>query len=83
METTLHDIRQWSDDKHGRMTDRLAEPPHGDAAKPVGECAEAVQAMGDVPGNLIMLTPTGRKLDQQLVKNWSGCLGICYFVDRF
>jgi tRNA (guanine37-N1)-methyltransferase len=41
-------------------------------AKPVVECVEAVQAMGNVPGNLIMLTPTGRKLDQQLVEELVG-----------
>ena len=66
----LHDIRQWSEDKHGRVDDR----PFGGGpgmvmqAKPVVECVEAVQAMGEVPGNLIMLTPTGRKLDQKLVE---------------
>ena len=36
--------------------------------KPVVDCVEAVQAIGEDPGNLIMLTPTGRKLDQQLVE---------------
>ena len=70
VETALHDIRQWADDKHGRVDDR----PFGGGpgmvmqAKPVVECVEAVQVMGNVPGNLILLTPTGRKLDQQLVE---------------
>ena len=74
VETALHDIRQWSDDKHGRVDDR----PFGGGpgmvmqAKPVVECVEAVQAMGDIPGNRIMLTPTGRKLDQQLVEELVG-----------
>ncbi|MBA63100.1 MAG: tRNA (guanosine(37)-N1)-methyltransferase TrmD [Planctomycetaceae bacterium] len=70
VETALHDIRQWSDDKHGRVDDR----PFGGGpgmviqAKPVVECVEAVQAMGETPGNLIMLTPTGRKLEQRLLE---------------
>lgn len=70
VETALHDIRRWSDDKHGRVDDR----PFGGGpgmvmqAKPVVECVEAVQQLGDTPGNLIMLTPTGRKLDQRLVE---------------
>ena len=74
VETALHDIRQWSVDKHGRVDDR----PFGGGpgmvmqAKPVVECVEAVQVMGNVPGNLIMLTPTGRKLDQQLVEELVG-----------
>lgn len=48
VETALHDIRQWSDDKHGRVDDR----PFGGGpgmvmqAKPVVECVEAVQAWG-------------------------------------
>jgi len=36
--------------------------------QPVVDCVEAVQQLGDSPGNLIMLTPTGSKLDQQLVE---------------
>ena len=70
VETALNDIRRWSDDKHGRVDDR----PFGGGpgmvmqAKPVVECVEAVQQLGDTPGNLIMLTPTGRKLDQRLVE---------------
>jgi tRNA (guanine37-N1)-methyltransferase len=74
VETALHDIRQWSDDKHGRVDDRPCGGGPGMVmqAKPVVECVEAVQAMGNVPGNLIMLTPTGRKLDQQLVEELVG-----------
>ena len=70
VETALHDIRQWSVDKHGRVDDR----PFGGGpgmvmqVQPVVDCVEAVQQMGDSPGNLIMLTPTGSKLDQQLVE---------------
>ncbi len=70
VETALHDIRQWSEDKHQRVDDR----PFGGGpgmvmqVKPVVDCVEAVQAIGEHPGNLIMLTPTGRKLDQQLVE---------------
>ena len=70
VETALHDIRQWSVDKHGRVDDR----PFGGGpgmvmqVQPVVDCVEAVQQLGDSPGNLIMLTPTGSKLDQQLVE---------------
>lgn len=35
--------------------------------QPVFDCVEAVQAEAESPGQLIMMTPTGRKLDQELV----------------
>lgn len=80
----LHDIRQWSNDKHNKVDDR----PYGGGpgmvlrVAPVVECTEAVQAMtepqglmpgvpgipGSKPGKLIMLSPQGRKLDQRLVE---------------
>lgn len=66
----LHDIRQWSNDKHNKVDDR----PYGGGpgmvlrVAPVVECTEAVQAMTEPPGKLILLSPQGRKLDQPLVE---------------
>jgi tRNA (guanine37-N1)-methyltransferase len=36
--------------------------------QPVFDCVEAVQAQGNVPGRLLMMTPQGRKMDQRLVE---------------
>ena len=36
--------------------------------QPVFDCVEAVQAQGNAPGRLLMMTPQGRKLDQGLVE---------------
>jgi tRNA (guanine37-N1)-methyltransferase len=66
----LHDIRQWSNDKHNKVDDR----PYGGGpgmvlrVAPVVECTEAVQAMTEPQGRLILLSPQGRKLDQPLVE---------------
>ena len=66
----LHDIRQWSNDKHNKVDDR----PYGGGpgmvlrVAPVVECTEAVQVMTEPPGKLILLSPQGRKLDQPLVE---------------
>ena len=66
----LHDIRNWTLDKHQRVDDR----PYGGGpgmvmqVEPVVECVEAVQKTGKSPGNLIMLTPTGKPLNQRLVE---------------
>ena len=39
--------------------------------EPVFDCVEHVQAQGAAPGRLIVLTPAGRKLDQNLVTELS------------
>jgi tRNA (guanine37-N1)-methyltransferase len=66
----LHDIRDWTLDKHQRVDDR----PYGGGpgmvmqVEPVVECVEAVQKIREIPGNLIMLTPTGKSLNQRLIE---------------
>lgn len=66
----LHDIRAWSNDKHNKVDDR----PFGGGpgmilrVEPVVECVEAVQAQAEPPGHLILLSPQGRRLDQQVVE---------------
>jgi tRNA (guanine37-N1)-methyltransferase len=66
----LHDIRRWSRDKHHKVDDR----PFGGGpgmilqVEPVVESVEAVQNMAPQPGHLILLSPQGRKLDQQVVE---------------
>jgi len=64
----LHNIRDYSRDKHRSVDDR----PFGGGpgmvmmVEPVVLCVEAVQAMAQ-PGHLVMLTPQGRRLDQPTV----------------
>lgn len=65
----LHDIRQWSRDKHHKVDDR----PFGGGpgmilqVEPVVECVEAVQQAAE-PGHLVMLSPRGRTLNQKIVE---------------
>lgn len=69
VEVKLHDIRQWTRDKHQRVDDR----PFGGGpgmvlqAPPVVECVEAVQALGE-PGSVIVLSPRGRTLNQKVIE---------------
>jgi tRNA (guanine37-N1)-methyltransferase len=66
VEVCLHDIRNWSQDKHNKVDDR----PYGGGpgmvmmVEPVVACVEAVRPMAADPGHLVMLTPQGRPLDQ-------------------
>jgi tRNA (guanine37-N1)-methyltransferase len=70
IEVHLHDIRQWSRDKHQKVDDR----PFGGGpgmvmrVEPVVECVEAVQQLGAIAGRVILLTPQGRRLTQSVVE---------------
>lgn len=69
VDVQLWNFRDFTQRKHGKVDDR----PYGGGpgmlinCQPVFDCVEHVQAQGDAPGQLIMLTPQGRRLDQQLV----------------
>ncbi len=70
VELNLHNIRDWSRDKHHSVDDRPfgGGPGMVISAEPTVEAVEAVQATDSEPGHLVMLTPQGRKLDQPLVE---------------
>jgi len=63
-------IRDWAEGKHKQVDDR----PFGGGpgmvlmAPPVVAAVEGVQAMANTPGPLLMLTPQGRRLDQNRVR---------------
>ena len=66
----VHDMRSWTDGPHNKIDDR----PFGGGpgmilmVEPVVNAVKAVQAMDDAPATTILLTPTGRKLDQPLIE---------------
>jgi len=70
VEVRLHNIRDWSLDRHNTVDDR----PFGGGpgmvmrVEPVVECVEDVRGCGEDPGHLVMLTPQGRRLDQPHVE---------------
>jgi len=71
----LHNIRDWSRDKHKCVDDRPFGGGPGMVIKPepVVEAVEAVQkevsqSEGEKPGHVVLLTPQGRQLNQKLVE---------------
>jgi tRNA (guanine37-N1)-methyltransferase len=70
VEVYLHNIRDWSRDKHHKVDDR----PYGGGpgmvirVEPVVECVEAVQSQGPAAGHVVLLSPQGQRLDQALVE---------------
>jgi len=69
VEVKLWNIRHWAEGKHQKVDDR----PFGGGAgmvflpEPTISCVEAVQADGKEPGQVVMLTPAGRRLTQSVV----------------
>jgi len=70
VEVHVHNMRDWSTDKHNKIDDR----PYGGgpgmilSVEPVIRCVEAVQKMTDDPGQVIMMTPQGERLCQPTVE---------------
>ena len=68
VEYCLHDIREYSTDKHNKVD----APPYGGGpgmvlqCEPVFRAYENVQKMNSDPGHLVLLTPQGRRLDQEV-----------------
>lgn len=70
VDVRLWNIRDWATDRHKSVDDT----PYGGgpgmliACPPVYACVEAVQADASPPGQLVMLTPQGRPMNQALVQ---------------
>ncbi|MBM80223.1 MAG: tRNA (guanosine(37)-N1)-methyltransferase TrmD [Planctomycetaceae bacterium] len=73
VEVHLWNFRDWAADNHKSVDDK----PFGGGpgmlltCPPVFDCVESVQAETDEPGQLVMMTPQGRRLDQDFVKELS------------
>jgi tRNA (guanine37-N1)-methyltransferase len=70
VEINLWNIRDWAQGKHRSVDDRPFGGGPGMVLRPepVYAAVEAVQAQGAEPGLLVLLTPTGERLTQPLVK---------------
>lgn len=70
VEVHVHNMRDWSTDKHNKIDDR----PYGGgpgmilSVEPVIRCVKAVQEMTDDPGQVIVMTPQGERLCQPTVE---------------
>lgn len=81
----LHNIRQWAEDRHGTVDDRPFGGGPGMVMKAdrVVPSVEEVQSYDPVPGRLILLTPTGRRMNQRLVEEWSADERILLLCGRY
>lgn len=69
VDVNLWNFRDWAQGKRKSVDDKPFSGGPGMllTCEPVFDCVEAVQAKAEEPGQLIMMTPQGRKLDQELV----------------
>jgi tRNA (guanine37-N1)-methyltransferase len=73
VEVQLWNFRDWTTDRHKSVDDT----PYGGGpgmlimCPPVFACVEHVQRQGSAPGQLVMLTPAGKRLTQPLVRELS------------
>ena len=74
VDVRLHNIRDWTNDRHKKVDDRPFGGGPGMLLKvePVVDCVEAVRAQAAEPGHLVMLTPQGRRLNQSVVEELAG-----------
>lgn len=78
-------LRDWAKGKHKSVDDR----PFGGGPgmvimpEPVFDCVEAVQAETAPPGQLLMLTPGGRRLTQQVVQELAAYRRLLLLCGRY
>ena len=84
VDVQLHNIRDWAKSKHKTVDDRPFGGGPGMVLKvePVVECVEAVQAQAN-PGQVVMLTPQGRRLNQQAVEELAGHSRLLLLCGRY
>lgn len=70
IQVNLHNLRDWTRDKHHRVDDRPFGGGPGMVMKvePVVEGVEEVQKQDKTPGRLLLLSPQGRTLNQRVVE---------------
>jgi tRNA (guanine37-N1)-methyltransferase len=71
-ELGVHDIRQWSTDKHRRVDDT----PFGGGQGMVMQCGPlfaAVEALRTADTRVVLMTPQGRQLNQRIVESFTAC----------
>ena len=85
VEIHLWNIRDWAKGKHKSVDDRPFGGGPGMVIMPgpVFDAVEAVRPLAPEPGELVLLTPAGRRLDQELVKELAGKRRLLLLCGRY
>ena len=81
----LHNLRDWTKDKHLSVDDRPFGGGPGMVLKvdTTVECVEDVQSFDSTPAHLIALTPSGRPLSQKVVEELASKQRIMLLCGRY
>lgn len=86
VQVLCHDLRRWStDEKHHKIDDR----PFGGGpgmliqAPPVVTCVEQIEATDGLPSRRILLSPQGRRFDQQVAEELATCPRLMLLCGRY
>ena len=72
LQLRVHDLRQWSTDRHHRVDDE----PYGGGQGMVMKCEPlfaAVEALRTPESRTVLMTPQGRRLEQSVVAGFASC----------
>jgi tRNA (guanine37-N1)-methyltransferase len=85
VEINLWNIRDWARGKHKSVDDRPfgGGPGMVITPEPVFACVESVQDKASEPGQLILLTPGGERLTQDLVRELAGYRRLLLLCGRY
>ncbi len=81
----LHNLRDWSRDKHHHVDDRPFGGGPGMVIKvePVVECVEELIQRDPLPARVVVLTPQGRRLNQPIVEELAGYPRLVLLCGRY
>jgi tRNA (guanine37-N1)-methyltransferase len=81
----LHNIRDWSQDKHGKVDDRPfgGEPGMVMMAQPLYDAVTTVEGADPRPARRVFLTPQGERLEQQRVEELAGAERLLLIAGRY
>jgi tRNA (guanine37-N1)-methyltransferase len=81
----LHNIRDWSQDKHGKVDDRPfgGEPGMVMMAQPLYDAVTTVEGADPRPARRVFLTPQGERLQQQRVEELAGAERLLLIAGRY
>jgi tRNA (guanine37-N1)-methyltransferase len=68
LEVRVHDLRRWATDRHRSVDDESFGGGPGMVMKPA-PIFEAVESLGADRGRVLLLSPAGRRLEQELVRD--------------
>jgi tRNA (guanine-N1)-methyltransferase len=85
VEIHIHNIRGWTENKHGKVDDRPfgGGPGMVMTCQPVVEAVDAVRAMASPAGRLFFLTPEGRRFDQNVAAELAAEERILFVCGRY